>query len=133
MTGGRVVILGRTGRNFAAGMSGGIAYALDETGDFASRCNRSMVTLERLENPVEISEVEQMVWSHARYTGSQVAWKVLALWESSVPKFIKVMPRDYRRMLEEVASAEKRGAVGDDAVMAAFQANRGDLSRVSGN
>src|SRR5213075_328101 len=80
MTGGRVVVLGATGRNFAAGMSGGIAYVLDVTGDFPSRCNTAMVALEKLTDETEIEEIRQMIQRHAQYTQSQRAWKVLALW-----------------------------------------------------
>src|SRR5438552_15554625 len=85
MTGGRVVILGATGRNFAAGMSGGVAYVLDEAGDFARRCNLEMVKLFRLENPEEIEEMQDMIRRHAHFTKSDRAWKVLALWDELLP------------------------------------------------
>jgi glutamate synthase (NADPH) large chain len=100
MTGGRVVVLGLTGRNFAAGMSGGIAYVLDERGDFDGRCNREMVYLERLENEEESAVVKNLVWRHALYTGSRRAWHVLHRWPTVRPLFVKVIPRDYKRVLQ---------------------------------
>jgi glutamate synthase domain-containing protein 2/glutamate synthase domain-containing protein 1/glutamate synthase domain-containing protein 3 len=132
MTGGRVVVIGKTGRNFAAGMSGGIAYVLDEDGAFKNRCNFDTVALERLDNR-DLQEVEEMLKRHAIYTRSARAWRLLALWQETAAKFIKVMPRDYRRVLEELQRAEAIGLVGDDALMAAFEANKNDAARVSGN
>jgi glutamate synthase domain-containing protein 2/glutamate synthase domain-containing protein 1/glutamate synthase domain-containing protein 3 len=133
MTGGCVVVLGQTGRNFAAGMSGGVAYVLDEVGDFHSRCNLDTVTLEPLEEPHEIADVKEMVQRHARYTHSELGWRVLAMWDELIPKFVKVMPKDYRRMLEAVKRAEAAGLSGDEAVMVAFEDNKNDAARVSGN
>jgi glutamate synthase (ferredoxin) len=133
MTGGRVVVLGPTGRNFAAGMSGGIAYVLDETGDFNLRCNQQMVGLEKLTEESEIDEIRQLIQRHAQYTKSQRAWKVLALWDDMVPKFVKVMPKDYKRMLQAIQRAEQAGLSGEEAVMAAFEANAKDVSRVGGS
>src|SRR5439155_7840467 len=86
MTGGRVVVLGLTGRNFAAGMSGGIAYVLDETGAFPRNCNKEMVKLFPLEDLEEIEEVRGLVRKHAEYTRSERSWKVLALWDELVPR-----------------------------------------------
>jgi glutamate synthase (ferredoxin) len=133
MTGGRVVVLGPTGRNFAAGMSGGIAYVLDEAGDFSQRCNPETVMLECLEDSEEIDEVREMVRRHATYTQSERAWKVLALWEEMVPRFVKVMPKDYRRMLDAIKRAEAAGRSGEEAIMVAFEENKSDVARVSGN
>jgi glutamate synthase (ferredoxin) len=132
MTGGRVVVLGPTGRNFAAGMSGGTAYVLDEAGDFPTRCNKQMVDLEKLEDAAEIEEVRQMIKRHADYTKSQRAFKILALWDQYVPKFVKVMPRDYQRMLQEIKRATEAGLSGDEAIMAAFEENAKAVSRVGG-
>jgi glutamate synthase (ferredoxin) len=132
MTGGRVVVLGATGRNFAAGMSGGVAYILDEKGDFATRCNKQMVGLEKLEDPQEIEMVRQMIDRHARYTRSDKAFKVLALWEQMVPKFVKVMPKDYKRVLTAIKRVEQAGLTGEQAIMAAFEENARDESRVGG-
>jgi glutamate synthase (ferredoxin) len=94
MTGGRVVVLGRTGRNFAAGMSGGIAYVLDREARFASRCNREMVDLEPLIDADDIDFVRVAIMKHATLTGSRYAESVLADWGSLQKKFVKVMPRD---------------------------------------
>ncbi len=101
MTGGRVVILGPTGRNFAAGMSGGIAYVWDTAGDFKEKCNLEMVELEGLENEEEIAELRELIERHQQYTGSTVAEQVLEQWESVLPQFVKVMPTDYKRFMEE--------------------------------
>ncbi len=133
MTGGRVIVLGSTGRNFAAGMSGGIAYVLDWNGDFARRCNQEMVALERLENRAEIAEVRSMIQRHADYTNSTLAWRVLIRWEELLPRFVKIMPKDYRRMLEAFAQVQASGLSGEEAVMAAFELNKNDTARVSGN
>ncbi len=101
MTGGRVVVLGSTGRNFAAGMSGGIAYIWDYEGNFLQNCNLGMVELERLDNPSDIVEVKGLIQMHAKYTQSPVAEKVLADWDNAVTQFVKVMPTDYKRVLQE--------------------------------
>ncbi len=100
MTGGMVVVLGRTGRNFAAGMSGGVAYVLDEDGDFSDRCNPGMVELEPVEDPSDQLALQQMLEWHLQYTGSDRAGKVLNNWKAMVPKFVKVMPTAYRKVLE---------------------------------
>jgi glutamate synthase (ferredoxin) len=132
MTGGRVVVIGKTGRNFAAGMSGGVAFVLDEDGGFKNRCNLETVFLEKLDAS-DMLEVEEMLKRHAVYTRSARAWQILALWQESAPKFVKVMPKDYLRVVEALKQAEAKGLVGDEALMAAFEANKNDASRVSGN
>jgi glutamate synthase (ferredoxin) len=133
MTGGRVVILGSTGRNFAAGMSGGVAYVLDEAGDFAMRCNTQMVGLETLEDPSEIAEVRQIIQKHVDYTKSDKAKIVLSRWEEMVPKFVKVMPKDYKRVLQAINNAVASGLSGDDALNAAFEENARDVARIGGS
>ncbi|MCE3284443.1 MAG: Glutamate synthase (ferredoxin) [Steroidobacteraceae bacterium] len=133
MTGGRVVVLGATGRNFGAGMSGGIAYVLDESGEFGSRVNAQMVDLERLTDAKEITEVRRMIERHLAHTSSDCARLVLDAWEATVPKFVKVIPKDYQRMLACIARAEEQGLVGDEAIMVAFEQNARDLARVGGN
>ncbi|WP_404785605.1 glutamate synthase large subunit [Altericista sp. CCNU0014] len=133
MTGGKVVVLGRTGRNFAAGMSGGVAYVLDETGDFATRCNLQMVGLETLEDAEEIDDLYQLVQHHAEYTASQKAARVLDSWADLVPKFVKVMPKDYKRVLQAIAEAIASGLSGDDALTAAFEENARDVARIGGS
>jgi glutamate synthase (ferredoxin) len=133
MTGGKVVILGRTGRNFAAGMSGGIAYILDEVGDFATRCNPEMVDVEALENPEEIREVHDMIEKHIQYTHSTKAQSILDNWENMIGKFVKVMPRDYKRVLQHIQKALEAGLSGDDALSAAFEENARDVARIGGS
>jgi len=85
------------------------------------------------EDKEEIEEVEAMIRRHADYTQSERAWRVLALWEEMVPKFVKVFPKDFSRMLDAIKRAEEAGMSGDDAVMMAFEENKNDLARVSGN
>jgi glutamate synthase (ferredoxin) len=123
MTGGRVVILGKTGRNFAAGMSGGVAYILDEAGDFATRCNMELVGLEKLSDADEIEELWKLIQRHQTYTQSQKTVKVLADWKNFVPKFVKVMPQDYKRVLTSLKKVQSQGLSGEDAIMAAFEEN----------
>ncbi len=132
MTGGRVVVLGKTGRNFAAGMSGGIAYVLDQDGDFAARCNRELVGLEKLQDADEIEEVWKMIQRHQAYTESECAARVLADWNSLGPKFGEVLPKDYRRGRQAMRKGRERGLSGDEAVMAAFEENAKDVARVGG-
>ncbi len=132
MTGGRVIVLGRTGRNFAAGMSGGIAYVLDEAGDFPAHCNPEMVSLEKLKDADEIEMIWKLIQRHQAYTKSERAAKVLAAWRQLVPKFVKVMPKDYQRVLESMKKVKELGLTGDEAVMAAFEENVRDVARVGG-
>ena len=132
MTGGLVVVLGTAGRNFAAGMSGGIAYLLDEVGDFPIRCNKEMVDLLPLEEPEEIEEVRRLIERHVRYTQSPRGRDVLARWKQVVGKFIKVLPRDYARVLRAMAKMKQAGLAGDEAVMAAFEENIRDVARIGG-
>jgi len=107
MTGGRVVVLGPTGRNFAAGMSGGIAYVLDERGVFAGQhCNRELVDLEELIDHREIAEVLELIRRHHALTGSPVAERVVDAWSVCRPKFVKVMPRDFKRALARLEREE---------------------------
>ena len=105
MTRGKVVVLGPTGRNFAAGMSGGEAYVLDENGDFASLCNPGMVGLEAVEEPADIDALQSLIQQHLDYTGSANARRILDGWNEMLPKFVKVMPYDYKRILQERAAA----------------------------
>lgn len=132
MTGGRVAILGPTGRNFAAGMSGGIAYVFDGEGDFANHCNMQMVSLEGLEDDDQ-NELKGMIERHYNYTNSDVAKKILDTWSESFKKFVKVMPNDYKRMLSTIKKVEESGITGEKALMVAFEENANDLARISGN
>ena len=133
MTGGRVVVLGPTGRNFAAGMSGGIAYVLDESGDFPGKVNAQMVDVGKVTDPTEITELRRLVERHLEHTSSDRARQVLDAWDDMLPKFARVIPRDYKRMLDAIRRAEEQGLVGDEAIMVAFEENARDLSRVGGN
>ena len=105
MTGGRVVVLGRTGRNFAAGMSGGVAYVLDDDGRFASRCNRGMVDLEPLDDEADVDLVQGMIARHAAQTGSTHAATLLSAWPATRARIVKIIPRDYKRVLMAEARA----------------------------
>ncbi len=117
MTGGRVVVIGQTGRNFAAGMSGGVAYVLDTDGGFRQRCNLGMVDLEPLSAEEDVEEVKALLDHHVRYTQSTVADKILANWETMQPRFVKVMPRDYKRALVAMKRAQEEGTPWEKAVM----------------
>jgi glutamate synthase (ferredoxin) len=132
MTGGRVVVLGPTGRNFAAGMSGGVAYVLDEAGNFASDCNKEMVSLSKLADPDEVNEVHGMIFRHAQFTGSKRAEEILAAWSHWVPYFVRVMPNDYSRVLEAQKRMRASGLSQEEAEMAAFEQNSHDSARLGG-
>jgi glutamate synthase (ferredoxin) len=127
MTGGRVVVLGRTGRNFAAGMSGGVAYVLDAGGTFAKRCNMEMVDLEALVDAREIDAVQTLIMRHAAATGSAYAQNLLGDWASLQRKLVKVMPREYKRALAEQAKKQAAEAahVSDPVVAQAAGAAAG--------
>jgi glutamate synthase domain-containing protein 3 len=101
MTGGRVVILGPTGRNFAAGMSGGIAYVWDSSDMLLGNCNLGMVELEKVETDDDTAELRGLIEKHRELTGSAIAAEVLERWDEVLPQFVKVMPTDYKRVLEE--------------------------------
>ncbi len=118
MTGGRVVVLGATGRNFGAGMSGGTAFVYDPDNSFASRVNFEMVNIERLDDEEQVW-LESRVRRHAELTGSVVAERLLHSWEAEVARFKKVMPKDYKRVLEAAALAEEKGEDVLEAIMAA--------------
>jgi len=108
MTGGRVVVLGRTGRNFAAGMSGGIAFVYDPDGDFHTRCNMQMVELEKLEEPEDLDLVRGLIERHVEYTDSAVGKRMLAAWPGIASKFVRVMPIDYKRAIMQQLDAAKQ-------------------------
>ena len=118
MTGGRVVVIGPTGRNFAAGMSGGIAFVLDAKGDFKRRCNLEMVELESLDAD-DVEQVRELLRRHVRYTSSTLAQKLLDRWKSTQLKFVNVMPKDYKRVLAAITKARQTGVPEDQAVMEA--------------
>jgi glutamate synthase domain-containing protein 2/glutamate synthase domain-containing protein 1/glutamate synthase domain-containing protein 3 len=122
MTGGRVVVLGQTGRNFAAGMSGGIAYVLDARGDFVRRCNPELVDLEPLHQAEDLELVKDAVTRHRHYTDSQLASRVLDDWSNAVRLFVKVMPRDYKRVLTAQRQAEAEGRTPEFAELVGIRA-----------
>ncbi|HEX7496892.1 MAG TPA: glutamate synthase large subunit [Candidatus Limnocylindrales bacterium] len=140
MTGGKVVIIGKTGRNFAAGMSGGVAYVLDESGEggaagggFERVCNKEMVQLFPLLDPKETAEIRRLLERHVEYTGSTRAQALLDDWHTTVSRFIRVVPNDYRRVIEAQTRMRERGLSQDEAEMAAFDENVLDARRVAGN
>ncbi|XP_062148774.1 glutamate synthase [NADH], amyloplastic isoform X2 [Alnus glutinosa] len=124
MTGGTVLVLGKTGRNFAAGMSGGIAYVLDVDAKFQSRCNPELVDLDKVEEEEDIMTLRIMVQQHQRHTNSQLAKEVLANFENLLPKFIKVIPREYKRAL---ANLKVEGASKEVAEHAAKEQDEAEL------
>ncbi|ANB59195.1 glutamate synthase large subunit [Anoxybacteroides amylolyticum] len=122
MTGGRVVIFGTVGKNFAAGMSGGIAYVLaDNDEQFMRTANREMVLFESLEDAEEIREVYGMISRHYQYTNSPKADELLADWDSFVRKFVKVIPKNYKRVMETIATMERSGLSNEQALFSAFE------------
>lgn len=129
MTGGRVVVLGKTGRNFAAGMSGGIAYVLDTDQSFVQRANLEMVLLERVEDAQEEQELRTMIEEHVKYTGSALGQRILSNWTAVLPQFVRVIPKDYKKMLEYIAKAENHGLQGEQALMAAFESSMRELAK----
>jgi glutamate synthase (NADPH/NADH) large chain len=129
MTGGKSVILGKTGRNFGAGMSGGIAYVLDIDGTFPSLCNKGMIQLERVTDKTEQEELKAMIQKHKDKTGSTVAEYILSDWEETIGKFVKVIPTDYKRMLTYIEEARKTGKYEkeSDVIDAAFDMHLANL------
>ena len=123
MTGGRVVVLGPTGRNFAAGMSGGVAYVLDEGRDFYLRLNKALVSMELVTEQHDIAELRGLIQAHADATGSPKAKRILADFDAWLPKFKKILPHDYDRMLRTIAQYEERGMNREQAQVEAFYAN----------
>jgi glutamate synthase (NADPH/NADH) large chain len=128
-------VLGLTGRNFAAGMSGGVAFVYDIDGNFEKRLNPEMVNLYHLieSSDDDIATVRAEIEKHVALTGSPRGKFLLENWEAELPKFLKVLPRDYERMLNAFKKVEEQGLTGDEAAMAAFEANLRDLARVGGN
>ncbi len=111
MTGGRVVVLGSIGRNFAAGMSGGVAYLLDADGTCAARCNKAMVEVEPMREQADMTELREMIEHHLEYTGSAVAERLLKDWDTALAQFVKVMPVDYKRVLEQQKQRQSKKAM----------------------
>ena len=122
MTGGTVVVLGKTGKNFAAGMSGGIAYVLDENWDFYQRVNKDMVSLEPVEHKYDVSLLKDLIREHVEATGSPRGQEILRHFGDYLPKFKKVLPHDYDRMLRLIAQMEEKGRDSEQAQIEAFYA-----------
>lgn len=121
MTGGTVVILGRTGRNFAAGMSGGTAYVLDMQGDFATYCNKEIVLLEKLEEIGDSLTVKKMLLQHAEHTGSKLALEILDNWDEYQDKFVKVIPKEYKIVTQKLNEYLQQGMSTDAATLKVFE------------
>jgi glutamate synthase (NADPH/NADH) large chain len=124
MTGGRVIVLGDTGRNFGAGMSGGIAYVYDPTGNFDRKVNYEMVEVEQLDED-DRRFLREMIERHFAYTDSAVAKGMLASWSVEVSRFRKVMPTDYKRVLTVMKESEMQGLSNDETVARIMEAARG--------
>jgi glutamate synthase (ferredoxin) len=123
MTGGRVVILGKTGKNFAAGMSGGIAYVLDEDNDLYMRTNKSMVFTEDVNNKYDVQELKEMIQEHVALTNSEKGKEILDNFSKYLPKFKKVIPYDYNRMQMAIVQMEEKGLNAEQAQIEAFYAS----------
>ena len=126
-------MLGRAGRNFGAGMSGGIAWVLDECGDFPARSNCDLVGMGPVQDSAEAAHLKDLVARHAAATHSRRAALILGDWAAWLPKFVRVMPHDYKRVLESQARMRERGLPEDEAVLAAFEENARNLARADGN
>ena len=120
MTGGRVVILGQTGKNFAAGMSGGIAYVLDMRNDLYRKVNKDMVNIERLTDKYDVQELKNMIQEHVAYTNSVIGKEILDHFKEYLPKFKKIIPEDYERMMSAILQMEEKGLSSEQAKMEAF-------------
>ena len=120
MTGGRAVVLGKTGKNFAAGMSGGIAYVLDENHDFYLRLNKQMVNVSDLSEKHDRMELHELIEEHVKATGSKLGRKILDDFEEYIPKFKKVLPRDYQKMMSAISRFEEKGIEPEQALLEAF-------------
>lgn len=123
MTGGRVAILGRTGKNFAAGMSGGIVYVLDEESDLYLKLNKELVGVELLSNKYDINELKEMIEEHVACTNSKKGKEILDHFKEYLPKFKKIIPHDYRRMMQTIVQMEEKGLSSEQAQIEAFFAN----------
>ena len=124
MTGGRVAVIGKTGKNFAAGMSGGVAYVLDEDRDLYTKLNKSMVLIQEVTDKYDVLELKGMIEDHVAYTNSEKGKEILANFGEYLPKFKKIIPRDYQRMLMTIVQMEEKGLSSEQAQIEAFYANQ---------
>ena len=120
MTGGKVVVLGTTGKNFAAGMSGGVAYVLDMENDLYKRVNKEMISIESVTDKYEVSELKQLIMDHVNYTNSDIGKKILDDFENYLPKFKKIIPKDYKKMMNMIVAFEEKGLSREKAAIEAF-------------
>lgn len=120
MTGGKVVVLGTTGKNFAAGMSGGIAYVLDMGNDLYKRLNKEMISIEAVTDKYEVSELKQLIMDHVNYTNSEIGKRILENFEGYLPKFKKIIPKDYKKMMNMIVAFEEKGLSREKAAIEAF-------------
>jgi len=123
MTGGRVAVLGKTGKNFAAGMSGGIAYVLDADSDLYKKLNKELVSFEAVIEKYDVLELKEMIAEHVKYTNSAKGKEILDDFKTYLPKFKKIIPHDYRRMLQTIVQMEEKGLSSEQAQIEAFYAN----------
>ena len=126
MTGGRAVILGPTGKNFAAGMSGGIAYVLDENRDLYMKLNKSMVSSTEITSKYDVMELKQIITDHVAYTNSAKGKEILENFGEYLPKFKKVIPHDYNKMMMAIVQMEEKGLSSEQAQIEAFYAMTGE-------
>ena len=122
MTGGRVVVLGRTGKNFAAGMSGGIAYVLDEDTSLYKRMNKQLVSIEPVTDKYDVLELKDLITEHVAYTNSKKGKEVLDNFGEYLPKFKRIIPHDYKKMLNTIVQMEEKGLSSEQAQIEAFYA-----------
>lgn len=120
MTGGKVVVLGTTGKNFAAGMSGGIAYVLDMGNDLYKRLNKEMISIEDVTDKYEVSELKHLIMDHVNYTNSEIGKRILENFEGYLPKFKKIIPKDYKKMMNMIVAFEEKGLSREKAAIEAF-------------
>ena len=120
MTGGKVVVLGTTGKNFAAGMSGGIAYVLDMGNDLYKRLNKEMISIESVTDKYEVGELKQLIMDHVNYTNSEIGKRILEDFEVYLPKFKKIIPKDYKKMMNMIVAFEEKGLSREKAAIEAF-------------
>jgi glutamate synthase (NADPH) large chain len=130
MTGGKVVVLGSTGRNFAAGMSGGIAYVFDEDGTFNSKCNAELVHIQPIENPEELKDVYNMIEKHVDYTNSGHGKRILTYWEKYSSQFVRVIPKSYLKINDRIKTLQDSGLTKFDAQMTAFDESNKELTAI---
>ena len=122
MSGGRVVVLGKTGKNFAAGMSGGVAYILDEDNKLYLNLNKELISSEEVTDKYDVLELKQMIQKHVAYTNSEKGKHILDNFSEYLPKFKKIMPHDYKKMLNQIVQMEEKGLSSEQAQIEAFYA-----------